>query len=424
MRLLGENLVMYRDSLGRIGAYPEACPHRGASLYFGRNEECGLRCNYHGWKFDVDGNCVDVPTETNPGFKDHIRIRNYPCREVNHLVWIYMGPRSTPPAFPGYEVNTLPASHVREPLMMMYEANWLQNIEGAIDSAHLDFLHRRLRDDSPDPPIGQPGFWNPDPNPPRVDVRDAEYGGYYTTVRTLPDGQDWHRVTHFLMPFFTMVSAPWARLRAWVPMDDYHTLVFSQYADPVEPFDPARLENTPEEEFAEVGGWVDRSVDNNPLNYYLTRANQTNDYLLDYDVQRTLMSSGIPFVLNLQDRAMTEQMRAGNGEPLYDRTQEHLGRTDLMVVAVRRKMLDAVRAHEDSGEVPPNVDNDELNLVRPVTMVLPKGADWDAETEEARKVHPGESVLMQRGTVQDKDGNNTDARFMVKSTAGTSALRP
>jgi phthalate 4,5-dioxygenase oxygenase subunit len=417
MRLLGENLVMFRDTQGRIGCFPEACPHRGASLFFGRNEESGLRCVYHGWKFDVEGTCVETPTEPRAEFRKRIKIRRYPCREVNHLVWVYMGPREVPPPFPAFEVNTLPAEHVREPLMMQYEANWLQNIEGDLDSAHLDYVHRRLRKDSPKPPVGLGGSWNDDPNPPRLDVRETDYGAYYTTIRDLPgdpEDRDWHRVTQFIFPFFTMVTAPWARLRAWVPIDDHHTLTISQYADPVQPIPAGRRKATAEEEFSEVGGWVPRDPDNNPLDYYLTRANQTNDYLIDYEVQRTLMMSGIPFVLNLQDRAMTEQMRAPNGEPLYDRTAENLCKTDMMVMAVRRKLLTSVKAHEATGEVPANVDHAELNRVRPATVLLLPDADWDSATEEARKVQDGTPVTMERGTLYNGDDRQADTPTMVK----------
>jgi len=113
MTLLGENFVMFRDSEGRMGALAEACPHRGASMYFGRNEDCGLRCVYHGWKFDIHGNCVDMPSEPPEStYKDKVKARAYPCHEVNHMIWVYLGPRKEPPPFPPFEINTLPAERV------------------------------------------------------------------------------------------------------------------------------------------------------------------------------------------------------------------------------------------------------------------------------------------------------------------------
>ncbi len=145
MRLLGENLVMFRDSNGEMGCFVESCPHRGASLFFGRNEEAGLRCVYHGWKFDTTGACVDMPSEpAESNFKNKVRVRAYPCRDVNHMVWVYMGPREVPPEFPAFEVNTLPPENVAPPAIMMEEANWFQNLEGDTDSNHLDYLHSRL----------------------------------------------------------------------------------------------------------------------------------------------------------------------------------------------------------------------------------------------------------------------------------------
>ncbi|MDE2803278.1 MAG: Rieske 2Fe-2S domain-containing protein, partial [Chloroflexota bacterium] len=109
MRLLSENLVMFRDSDGNVGCFPESCPHRGASLYFGRSEEGGLRCIYNGWKFNVDGQCLEMPSEPETSnYKEKVRVRAYPCRDVNHMIWIYMGPRETPPPFPAFDVNLIP----------------------------------------------------------------------------------------------------------------------------------------------------------------------------------------------------------------------------------------------------------------------------------------------------------------------------
>jgi phthalate 4,5-dioxygenase len=142
VRFLGEDLVAFRDTAGRPALVVNACPHRGASLFFGRNEEEGLRCVYHGWKFDVEGNCVDMPSEpAESNFKSKVKVKAYPCREVNKMIWVYMGPREAPPPFPKFEVLTLPDEQVVEARIMMEEANWFQNIEGDIDSVHIDYLH-------------------------------------------------------------------------------------------------------------------------------------------------------------------------------------------------------------------------------------------------------------------------------------------
>jgi phthalate 4,5-dioxygenase oxygenase subunit len=120
VRLLGEDLVAFRDTRGQVGLMAANCPHRGASLFFGRNEDCGIRCVYHGWKFDVSGQCVDMPNEpAESTFRDKVRARAYPCRDVNGVLWTYMGPRAEAPPFPAFEINTLPADHVYPPLMML-----------------------------------------------------------------------------------------------------------------------------------------------------------------------------------------------------------------------------------------------------------------------------------------------------------------
>src|SRR5437870_10554958 len=126
-RILGEDLVAFRDSNGTPGFLANNCPHRGASLFFGRNEEAGLRCVYHGWKFDVTGQCIDMPSEpAESNFKSKIRVRAYSARDVNHVIWVYMGPRETPPPFPRFEICTLPIEQVGKPRLMMEEANWFQ----------------------------------------------------------------------------------------------------------------------------------------------------------------------------------------------------------------------------------------------------------------------------------------------------------
>src|SRR5436309_6007319 len=125
VRLLGEDLIAFRDSAGQVGMLATNCPHRGASLFFGRNEENGLRCVYHGWKFDVTGQCIDMPSEpAESNFKAKIKAKAYPARDVNHVIWVYMGPREVPPPFPRFEICTLPVEQVGKPRLMMEEATW------------------------------------------------------------------------------------------------------------------------------------------------------------------------------------------------------------------------------------------------------------------------------------------------------------
>ena len=414
MRLLGENLVMFRDTKGRMGAMAESCPHRGASLYFGRNEECGLRCAYHGWKFDINGDCLDLPTEPDDrrreAFRAKIKAKAYPCRDVNHLVWVYMGPRKEPPPFPAFEINLLGPEFVKKPNIMMEEANWLQNMEGDLDSAHLDWVHRRLRRDSPKPAVGMRGFWNPDPRAPRLEVVPTEYGAFYTAKRSMPEGDEWHRINQFIFPFHSMITngvPHQVTLRSFVPIDDYNAMLISQFGQIHKPFRqtplilrrPVRqvrrtlrwlgssklLKTTA---FDEVGGYIERT--NDPRSYFLTKANKRNDYLRNRQVEKESMFSGVPWVVNLQDRAMTELMCNADEEPIYDRTREHLGSSDAMVIAVRRQLLQAVLRLQDGGGVPANVDNVGLDRVRPASMRLAVDADWKTLSEAARNADSGQ----------------------------------
>lgn len=394
MRLLGENLVLFRNAEGRMAALAEACPHRGASLYFGRNDGCGLRCAYHGWKFDPNGALVDLPTEQSGSrVQAHlmrtVAARAYPCRDVNHLIWVYLGP-GEPPPFPRFETNTLPPTHVTRPNVMMEEANWLQNMEGDLDSAHLDWLHRRVSRDAEPPPVGSAGFWSPDTDPARIEAIATDYGAFYSARRQLGEKAAWHRITQFIFPFHTMFpSEGFAILRSFVPVDDDHSMLITQLADPEQPVDP-RVSQGFADAYEEAGGYLPRT--NDPRSYFMTVANKRNDYHRDLEVQADRMFCGIPFVLNLQDRAMTELMCDAEGRPRYDRSAEHLGSTDQMIVLVRNQLLKAARRLAETGEPPVNVDAVDRDRVRGPALLLDSDADWVAASESARNADSGDRV--------------------------------
>src|SRR5579864_5826858 len=139
--LLGERLIAFRDTNGKVGLLQNHCPHRGASLFFGRNEEGGLRCVYHGWKFAIDGTCVDMPNEpAESDFKSKVKALAYPTRERNGVIWAYLGPREHPPELPDIEANNLPEGTWMVTAIQR-ESNWLQGLEGDIDTSHFSFLH-------------------------------------------------------------------------------------------------------------------------------------------------------------------------------------------------------------------------------------------------------------------------------------------
>jgi phthalate 4,5-dioxygenase oxygenase subunit len=379
VRLLGEELVAFRDTRGDVGLLAANCPHRGASLFFGRNEECGLRCVYHGWKFDVTGRCVDMPNEPEESsYKDKVRARAYPCRDVNGVIWTYLGPREVPPALPAFEINTLPPEHVYPPIMMLEECNWMQALEGDIDSSHIDFIHAKRNPES-----RQRGTYHRDKRP-RLEVLPTDYGACYSARRQSDtEGLYWHRITQYILPFFTMIAASDPHLvsaRAWVPLDDDHTLQFAMRARLDRPVTEEEKRQA-RDPFAAWGGYDEPGSD--PLRRFYTRANIHNDYLRDRDLEEELMV-GIPFLVNLQDRAMTEPMG-----PIYDRTQEHLGTTDAMVIYTRRRLLDSARTLRDQAALPANVDDPTLCRIRPASVLLPEGESWITTTEKARQSDAG-----------------------------------
>ncbi len=393
VRFLGEDLVAFRDSNGDVGLVAQSCPHRGASLFFGRNEEAGLRCVYHGWKFDVSGACIDMPSEpAESNFKSKVRAKAYPTHEVNKMIWIYMGPREVPPPFPEFEVTTFPDEQVMEPRIMMEEANWFQNLEGDIDSVHIDYLHSRVRFDSIVSGNIDGKFVRDRAS--TLDVVPTEYGAFYSAKRRYNEAGDiWHRITQYIFPAHTMIAAGTGgqvTLRSHVPLDDHYSMMISQTVNlerPVTAEENAEARNA----YESVGGYV--PVTSDPRDRYATVANKHNDYFLDRDLQSKLFI-GVEAAGNLQDRAMTEPMTNEDGiEPIYDRSKEHLATTDSMVIMARRMIIKAARVLREQGVAPANVDNVSLDAVRSTSIVLPPGADWVKESEQGRTAAPSQEVV-------------------------------
>lgn len=358
LRILGENLVAFRDSQGRIGILDELCPHRRASLFYGRNEACGLRCVYHGWKFDVDGNCIDQPSEPpQSNYKEKIKQNAYPAREWGGFIWVYMGPAASMPEMPDLEWGSLPASH-RWQAKWYYEANYAAGIEGELDSAHTGFLH-----DTKTPAADMAAamaeastYWAGD-KAPALTVEQTDYGFYYGSRRRYADDRYYWRVTQFLLPFFAMIPMPkWPiSCRAYVPVDDENTMVFntSYNADaPLTAEDLAPLE-------AGLGP-APKLIPGT----FLPQLNARNHYGLDRQIQRTRTFTGIPGINN-QDRAIVESMG-----PICDRWNEHLGTSDIAVIAMRRRLLDEARALQ-RGEAPKAARDGSLYQVRPLDIITP-----------------------------------------------------
>jgi phthalate 4,5-dioxygenase len=379
VRLLGESLIAFRASSSAVGLIQNSCPHRGASLFYGRNEADGLRCVYHGWKFDVAGRCVDMPIEpADSTFKQKIRARAYPCVERGGLVWAYLGPRATAPPMPELEATMLAGSNVQ---VYQRHCNWMQALEGDIDTGHTVYLHLGGVEASEAPP----GTWARyalSDRAPRYEVADTEFGVMYGARRPAEADSEYWRIANFLFPFYAMVPTGVLgleiRVRAWVPMDDEHTLAFLiTHGAPPPPRNAGRQVVSAPQTLPNTTDWYGR---------FRCVADESNDYQIDRAAQKTVSYTGIASI-HIQDQAVTESMGA-----VYDRTGEHLATSDAMVIRTRKRLIDAAKALRDRGQTPPGVDDPSVYAVRSGGVVLPLGADWIEATRKLRAAwteHPG-----------------------------------
>ncbi len=357
IKLLGEDLVAFRDTEGRIGLLEEQCPHRGASLALGVNEECGVRCLYHGWKFGVDGQCVDTPTEPEAStMKTRIRAKAYITREAGGVVWTYMGPADAVPAFPEFEWLSMPADKVMA-FKVLEDCNYAQAVEGAIDSAHAGVLHRES------PWGGEAKYPHEKDLTPKLEVEYTPYGLRYGAVRKLDDARSHVRITQVVTPFYTLIPPDGGGPRkdrrlvnAFVPRDDTSTWHIQWFFDPTQPVDRAHRIN-------EGGHWVDAD--------FRKELNIDNWYQQDREMMRTTNMSGIRGILT-QDHAVSETQGR-----ILDRTKEHLGTSDVAVVAWRRQMLRTARALAEKGEAPPMTTAAiDWGQIKAATVVFSSSVSW------------------------------------------------
>src|SRR5687768_7859904 len=237
IKLLGEELIGFRVTSGAVGLVQNACPHRGASMFFGRNEEEGLRCVYHGWKFDVTGACVDMPSEpAESNFKNKVRTKAYACRERGGIIWAYMGtrPLGEEPPLPDLEANMLPEGEGGI-YNITIPSNWMQNWEGEMDTVHAAFLHGSLADPET-MQKGSAGYYQAKNKAPRFSVLETPFGTSYGAYRPAEDDTYYWRIAHMLFPFYAMIPTGTLGLhvfwRAYVPLDDNHTLMWTQVKGP------------------------------------------------------------------------------------------------------------------------------------------------------------------------------------------------
>ena len=359
VKLLGEDLVAFRDTSGRIGLLDEYCPHRRVSLFFGRNEECGLRCVYHGWKFDVGGRCVDMMNEpAELHFKDKIRTTSYPTVEVGGVIWAYMGPPALQPPLPNFAWTQVPETH-RHVTKVIQECNWLQALEGGIDTSHAQILHRSFT-----ATIG-PTSRGPRGGAPTVEVDVTNYGYCYAGIYPRLGEVSFIRAYHFVMPFHQLRPSttdrgnPSVAGHIWVPMDDDNTMVYNwEYSLTDEPLNE--------------GDRLERRLGNGPLDVdqttFCSKRSRENNYLIDRQMQKTVNFTGIEGI-NTQDRAVQESMGR-----IVDRSKEHLGPADKAIIQARRLLLEAVKTVQ-AGGTPRGVEATYYTQ-RAAEGVIPRDADW------------------------------------------------
>ena len=367
VRLLAEDLIAFRDTNGKVGLVDAFCPHRRAPMFFGRNEECGLRCVYHGWKFDTEGKCVDMPSEpTDSPMKAGMRIMAYPTIEKAGVIWAYMGPPDLQPEPPDYEWMRAPNTHRH--VSKTYEScNYVQAMEGGLDTAHSSYLHNNA--------LGDATRLRTRDRTPRIDVNPTDYGYSYVSTRKVDADRLYVRVYQYVMPFQQMRGGLWRGMggnksnvptidgHLWVPIDDEHTYTWNWmcgYDDTV-PLSEDYVAR--HEKFAGRG-----EGDFVPGTFKLLR-NPSNDYLVDRTLQKTSTFTGITG-LNTQDFALQEGMG-----PVVDRSKEHLGSSDRAIVTMRRLMLDAIDSVA-RGETPKGTDPKLHRDVRPHDGFVPAGGDW------------------------------------------------
>ena len=379
VRLLGERLIAFRDTEGRIGLIEEFCAHRRVSMYLARNEECGIRCVYHGWKYDVNGRCIDMPTEpAGSTFKDKIRMTAYKTVELGGVVFAWMS-EGEAPAPPRFEWTRLRPDQ-RVVTRTWQECNWLQALEGGIDAAHAAALHTVLDDTSKRAGLG--GLWRV-PVPQKDEVEMTSWGHAYASSRPMPDGTKWVRVYHYVMPFYTLfpfefggnvdVLQPIINGHIFVPMDDENTMVFNwigKYGD-----EPMGDEQRSILEWSR--GRAPGEVSEGPA--FRKKRNQDVDWLIDRSVQKSETYSGIDGINN-QDHAVQESMG-----PIVDRSRENLGTTDAAVIATRRLLLRVLKTNDAD---PPGVQPTYYN-VRAIERMLPAGAPWQAALKTLYDVPEG-----------------------------------
>jgi phenylpropionate dioxygenase-like ring-hydroxylating dioxygenase large terminal subunit len=376
VKLLSERLLAWRDTQGRYALTDEFCAHRGISLWFGRNEENGLRCPYHGWKYDHTGQCIDVPSEPEEsGFCKKIRLKSYPLIERGGVLWTYMGPPELRPPEPEWEFALVP----REQSIItkrLQECNWLQALEGGIDSSHVSFLHRGDLNTDPMFKGAKGNQYNLGDNKPVFEVVESAGGLYIGARRNAENGHYYWRITQWVMPTFTMIPPRGDHSvhgHFWIPIDDENCWTWS--------YDYHPIRKLKESEMAAVRAGKGIHVEYIP-GTFRPKANKDNDYLMDRAAQKRGETYSGVAGFAMQDAAVQESMG-----PIVDRAKENLVSTDNGIIMMRHRLLRSLKAME-KGETPPGIDLAHQR-VRSASVVLPPDQPFKDAAREALLAKPG-----------------------------------
>jgi phthalate 4,5-dioxygenase len=377
VKLLSERPLAFRDTQGSYGLIDEFCAHRGVSLWFGRNEENGLRCPYHGWKYDVTGQCVEVPSEpVESGYCERIRLKSYPLVERGGILWTYMGAPGRQPPMPEYEF-ALVRPEQRYVAKRLQESNWLQALEGGIDSSHVSWLHRGDLNSDPLFKGAKGNQYNLNDARPVFEVVESPGGLYIGARRNAEAGYYYWRITPWVMPAFTMIPPRGGHPvhgHFWVPIDDHNCWTWS--------FDYHSLRALTEAELQAMRDGKGIYVKFEP-GTYRPLANKDNDYLIDRIAQRAgITFSGVAGIA-MQDASLQESMG-----PIVDRTKENLVSTDNGIIMARHRMLKAIKALTEKGLTPPGVDPAHQR-VRSAAVILLSNQPFTDGAEETLSVREG-----------------------------------
>ena len=371
IRMLGEDLMAFRDSDGNVGLLDELCPHRLAPMYIGRNEESGIRCLYHGWKFDVQGTCVDMPNEpANSTFRSKVHLQAYKLHEHAGVVWCYMGDPDRTPEFPLYLWTTVPDAN-RVSAKWIQDASWMQSLEGGIDTSHASFLHRRFDKNTRATDVQKLGATNVTRNlmwqdtAPRLELEPTNYGFRYAAIRdTANPAEVYVRICPHVMPCSSYPPGSYGQNRiwnCWVPRDDESCWAWDVVFNQARPLDPTEVEG-----LREVRGY--NSYDPATFRKY---GNRENRWQQDRKAMKTESWSGIRGIF-VQDNAVQEGMGA-----ISDRRREHLGTADLAIIAARRLYLRAAKDLVERGIEPPGVETaGTYPEIQSYAYLQPKDAAW------------------------------------------------